>query len=75
MLKAQHNDLEFVIEEDHPNVGAYLYVYQGGKCVRDFLQNDEAMCIEIAFENYGVPRELWSEIGDEDNCEIRRPAF
>ncbi len=74
MMKAQHNDLQFVIEEDHPDVGVYLYVYQNGKCVRDFLQNDKATCIAIAFEDYGVPKELWSELSDGDNRTDPPPA-
>jgi len=63
MLKAQHNGLEFVIEEDKPDVGVYLYVYEGGKCVRDFLQNDVTTCIDMAFEDYGVAKNLWGNVG------------
>jgi len=48
-MKAKYKDFEFVIEEDNPDVGVFLYVYQDGKCVRDFLQNDKATCTEIAF--------------------------
>lgn len=58
-MKAKYNELEFVIEEDHPDVGVYLYVYQDGTCVRDILQNDTATCIDVAFEDFGVPKEVW----------------
>ena len=49
----------FVIEEDLPEVGVYLYVFEGDKCVEDVLQNDIATCIMVALEDYGVPKELW----------------
>jgi hypothetical protein len=74
MMKAKYNDFEFVIEEEHPDVGVYPYVYQDGKCVQDFLQNDKATCIEIALEDCGVPKELWVEVSDEDNHFVPPPT-
>lgn len=61
MLKAKHKGLEFEIVEDNPDVGVYLNIYENGKCFRDDLQNDIATCMNIAFRDYGVPKDLWSE--------------
>ena len=58
-LNAQCRGLTFVIEEDHPDVGAYLYIYDNGKCIRDILQNDVNTCKDIAFEEYGVGKDQW----------------
>jgi hypothetical protein len=61
MLKASHNALVFKIEYVNPEIGAYLYVYQGEDCIRDHLQNDVETCKEQAFEEYGVPLNKWIE--------------
>lgn len=61
MLKAIFNGLEFVIEEDNPVVGAYLYVYRDGNCIYDYLQNDIKMCVRFAFEDFDVPEDIWVE--------------
>ena len=53
-----------MIEPDLPDVGVYLYVYENGKCVRDFLQNDVLTCIEVAFQDYGVPRGKWRKTAE-----------
>ena len=60
MLSVTFNGLGFVIEEDNPDVGVYLYVYREGKCVSDHLQDDITSCIEFAFENFDVPKTLWN---------------
>jgi hypothetical protein len=59
--QAEHEERSFVIEEDNPDVGFYLYVYDGGRCVRDELQDDIAICKDIALRDYGVPRDQWIE--------------
>ena len=59
MLTARHNGNLFEIVPDEPDVGVYLYVYDNSLCIRDVLQNDAKTCIEIAFEDYGVPRDVW----------------
>ena len=59
MLMATHNGSTFKIVPDKPEVGVYLYVYEGSRCVRDELQNDEETCKEIALEDYGVPKDIW----------------
>ena len=59
MLTTTYNGNEFKIIPDNPDVGVYLYVYDDGRCVRDELQNDVETCKEIAFEDYGVPKDVW----------------
>jgi len=58
-FKATYDDKSFVIEEDNPKVGVYLYIYQEGKCIKDFLQNDIEICKQIALRDYGVPFNAW----------------
>ena len=61
-FETMHNGLVFKIEEDYPEVGAYLYIYQNGKCIKDSLQNDVTLCKELAFEEYGVPLGSWKSL-------------
>jgi hypothetical protein len=61
VLKAEYEGLNFQIEEDFPEVGAYLYVYRNDVCFKDYLQNSVNACKEIAFEEFGVPLEKWGE--------------
>jgi hypothetical protein len=49
----------YVIEEDSPAVGAYLYCYENEVCVGDFLQNSIEDCIAFAFVEFGIPVESW----------------
>jgi len=65
-LEAKYNGKVFIIEEDMPEVGAYLYVLEGGRCVVDYLQNDIETCIAQAFEEFGVPFDSWVNIVKED---------
>jgi hypothetical protein len=37
ILEAIHNGKKFKIEEDLPDVGAYFFVYEGDKDVKDWL--------------------------------------
>lgn len=49
----------FKIEEDYPEVGVYLYVYENGRCTCDYLQDNIAMCKKFAFEEFNVPIDSW----------------
>jgi hypothetical protein len=62
IFEAKYNDKVFRIEEDYPAVGSYLYVYENGKCVKDYLQNSFSECMDFASEEFGVPLEMWVEI-------------
>lgn len=53
---------KFIIEEDNPDVGFYLYVYKDNVCLKDYLQDSLIMAKENAFEEYGVPIDIWKEI-------------
>lgn len=64
MLKAVRKNLHFEIVPDRPEIGVYLYVYDGEQCIRDALQNDKETCKKIAFRDYGVPLDEWSEVED-----------
>mgnify|MGYP006928181058 CR=1 FL=1 len=64
MLTAQYDAKRFEIVQDEPDVGVYLYVYDNDQCVRDLLQNDTETCIEIAFEEYGIPKDGWQQVPD-----------
>ena len=55
------DDKKFIIEEDLPKVGAYLYVYEGENCIFDCLQDSVDICKEIALERYGVPLDSWKK--------------
>ncbi|MDC7125728.1 MAG: hypothetical protein PQJ46_09170 [Spirochaetales bacterium] len=60
--KANFGNLTFIIEEDNPAVGFYLYVYENEKCIKDYLQNTLSIAKECAFEDYNVPMEIWQEV-------------
>ena len=62
---AIYNGKKFVIEEDNPDVGYYLYVYENDKCVKDYLQNSLAIAKECAYEDYSVPINIWKEMNNE----------
>ncbi|MCG8340595.1 MAG: hypothetical protein MI674_05000 [Cytophagales bacterium] len=61
-FKARHKDFTFLIEEDFPEVGAYMYIEKSGKGFRDELQDNVDMCKEQAYEDYGVPLDAWEEV-------------
>ena len=61
-FKAQHGDFNFLIKEDRPEVGVYMYIEKAGKGYRDELQDSIAICKELAYEDYGVPLDAWEEI-------------
>ncbi len=65
VLETNYDGKKFRIEEDYPEVGLYLYVYDGEKCVKDYLQNDIEKCKQIAFEDFGVPLDKWVLKGNE----------
>lgn len=60
-LVSTHDKQKFVIEEDLPDVGAYLYVYINGKIANDYLQNDVLACQELALEEFNVPLDSWKK--------------
>ena len=61
IFKAENNIRTFAIEEDYTEVGVYLYVYENGKCIYDYLQDSIEMCKEFALEEFEIPLENWNE--------------
>ena len=60
--KANHR---FVIKEDLPEVGCYLYVYDAtGKCVADHLQDNLNSTMEFAQEEFNIEKDSWQLIDD-----------
>lgn len=60
ILECKFGDKRFKIEEDLPDVGWYLYVYDlNGKCIADHLQDDFETIIDFAFEEYQIPKTNW----------------
>lgn len=60
ILECKFGDKRFKIEEDLPDVGWYLYVYDNnGKCIADHLQGDLEAVIDFALEEYLVPKANW----------------
>ena len=52
---SKYTDKLFVIEEDCPEVGSYLYVYSNNVCVYDSLQNGTYACMVVALDQYNFP--------------------
>jgi hypothetical protein len=45
-----------------PLVGFYLYVFENGKCIRDYLQDTLELAIEFAWEDFSVPKDAWKKV-------------
>jgi hypothetical protein len=52
----------FIIEQDEPDVGWYLYVFEDSVCIFDYLQDSLTMCQEQAQEDFSVPKDSWREL-------------
>jgi hypothetical protein len=48
------NSMNFEIKHD-PNAGYHLYVFENGKCIRDYQQ----YTLELAILDYDVPKDIW----------------
>ncbi len=59
ILELEYEGKRFRIEEDYLEVGSYLYVYDGEKCIKDHLQDNIEKCKKLAFEEYKVPVDKW----------------
>ncbi|WP_458626447.1 hypothetical protein [Winogradskyella sp. PC D3.3] len=54
------NTETFLIEEDFPEVGWYLYkIDQNGKIINDYLQNSKDEAMNYAFEKFKIPVNDW----------------
>jgi hypothetical protein len=61
ILKFRHYEIQY-----DPLVGFYLYVFEGKKCIRDYLQDSLDLAMECTLKDFGVPKDLWEKIGDEE---------
>lgn len=60
-LTAQFGNKTYVIKPSLPEIGVYLWIYEDSRDIADYLQNSVQDCIDFAFEEFGVPTELWQE--------------
>lgn len=56
-LKSRHYEIKY-----DPNVGFYFYVFEDGKCIRDYLQDTLELAMECAWEDFGVPIDAWERV-------------
>ena len=47
------------IDDDFPEIGAYLRVFERDVDLCDYLQDDVQACKDFAMEEYGVPIDAW----------------
>ena len=58
-----NGEVNLIIEEDLPDIGAYLYVYnRQGECIADFLQDDAESCKRQAYDLYRVAHNSWTAL-------------
>jgi hypothetical protein len=43
--------------------GYYLYIWENGKGIADELQDTLEVTMQQAFEDYGVPLDVWKQVG------------
>jgi len=54
-------DLRYYEIKHDPSVGFYLYVFEGKKCIRDYLQDTLELAMECALKNFGIPKDVWEK--------------
>lgn len=67
VLETYWNNLIYKIEEDLPEIGAYLYCFDSELCVNDYLQNSIEECKIFALEEFGVPIDSWKKISNRSD--------
>ncbi len=58
-LVSYKDDFKFIIEDESPDIGFYLYVYRDNKCITDYLQDTLEFVKEEALEKYNIPLNSW----------------
>ncbi len=63
MLCCKVKNYLFIIQEDKPEVGAYIYKVdiESKKSLEDYLQDSVENCIEFALEHYNIEANCWKE--------------
>ena len=59
-LVATHGARRFEIVESTPEVGFYVYIYEGDRCTHDYLQDTLERAKSFAEEEFGVPAASWT---------------
>jgi hypothetical protein len=54
----------FFIEHDE-QAGFYLYVYENGRCIQDYLQDTLELAIEMGRQKFQIPRNVWKQVLDD----------
>lgn len=57
--KVRFGNYTFILEQDLPHIGWYIYVYDGKKCIYDNLQDNRDIAIDVLFQEFNCPRDLW----------------
>ncbi|MEJ0063270.1 MAG: hypothetical protein WDO70_08725 [Alphaproteobacteria bacterium] len=42
--------------------GFYLYVWENDKGIDDDLQDDLEAAVNVAYERYGIPKDIWRQV-------------
>lgn len=53
--------MHYEIEHDLV-AGFYLYVFENGKCIRDYLQDTLEVAMECARDDFGVTKDAWVKV-------------
>jgi len=67
LLRAQQGSRTYVIEQDLPEIGAYLRIYEDGRDIADYLQDSIEDCKAFALEEFDVSTESWNRIKELDD--------
>lgn len=60
---AKYKGLKYVIEENAPEVGFFIYVFDDQeKCIDDFPMENLEEAKAFALQMFGVPAEIWLKI-------------
>ena len=68
VLVAVSGTRSFKIVADRPEIGWYLYVFEGTKCTHDYLQDTEEKAKECARDLFCVPMISWTTKAKGENA-------
>ncbi len=60
--RAKWGKRSFVIEEDLPDIGFYLYVFENDDCLFDYLQDTFEIVVDQAWRQFRVPKDSWVKV-------------
>ncbi len=53
--------MHFIIRQDK-TAGFYIYVYENGHGLYDYLQDTLEIAMDFAFEKFHVPKDAWQRV-------------